>query len=55
MTDKEQFSGSIRYFTLEGEFLYGEIFEEGKRTATIAQHLNIVPGTTEADSILHKF
>ena len=35
--------------------LYGEIFEDGKRTATIAQHLNIVPGTAEADSILHKF
>ena len=55
VADKEHFCGSIRYFTLEGEFLYGEIFEDGKRTATIAQHLNIVPGTAEADSILHKF
>ena len=43
----------IPYYQLH--LLYGEIFEDGKRTATIAQHLNIVPGTAEADSILHKF
>ena len=55
VADKEHFCGSIRYFTLEGEFIYGEIFQEGIRTATIAQHLNIVPGTAEADSILLRF
>ena len=52
VTDKEQFCGSIRYFTLKGEFLYGEIFKDGKKTANITKHKRILPGTAEADSIL---